>query len=816
MSDPRRIDELLRELTLDEKAQLTAGADIWHSAAIARLGVPGMVLSDGPSGARGIHMGEGATSLLFPCGSALGATWNPELVEKVGAAIGEDARTKGAHVLLGPTVNLHRSPLGGRNFECYSEDPQLSARLAVAFIRGVQSRNVAACVKHFVANDQEFERMSISAEVGERVLRELYLVPFEAAVREAGSWALMSAYNRVNGTYASEHPKLLRALLKGEWGFDGAVVSDWYGTHSTAACVNAGLDLEMPGPARHLGAKVAAAVRAGEVTESLLDDAVRRILRLAERTNARADGPRADERAVDLPEHRALARRAAGESIVLLQNEREVLPLDAGALRSLAVIGPNAARAVVQGGGSARIRPHYAVSPLEGIRKRAGDAVAIHFEPGCVSHKTLPTLGADSLTGPLRVEYWNGHEPQGTPVLSRESSAGSFVWFDRFAREVEPRAFSVRVQGALAPHVTGAHEFSLVSAGKSRLFVDGVLVVDNWTEQAPGDAFFNLGSAEKRGSCLLEAGRSHDVAVEYANIDRPFAGGLKVGCLAVAPHDLLERAVSRAAACDAAVVVLGMNDEWETEGHDRASLALPGRQAELAACVAAVNPRTVVVIQTGAPVELEFLENVPAALQVWYGGQEAGNALADVLFGDRNPSGRLPHTVPKRIEDTPAYLDWPGEGGRSVYGEGLFVGYRWYDARKLEPRFAFGHGLSYGRFEYSDLRAARERLRADESLELTLEVANRGERAGQEVVQVYVRRPRSAVIRPEQELRAFAKVALAPGESRRVSFTLGPRAFAHWDVAAQNWVAEPGELELCVGASSRDIRARTAVQLAPA
>jgi beta-glucosidase len=816
MSDSRRADEILERLTLDEKASLTAGADLWHSVAIERLGVPGMVLSDGPSGARGVHMGEGATSASFPCGSALGATWNPELVEQVGAAIAEDARTKGAHVLLGPTVNLHRSPLGGRNFECYSEDPQLSARLAVAFIRGVQSRRVAACVKHFVANDQEFERMTISAEVGERALRELYLVPFEAAVREAGTWSLMSAYNRVNGTYASEHQTLLRELLKGEWGFDGVVVSDWYGSHSTAASANAGLDLEMPGPARHLGAKLAAAVRAGEVPEGLLDDAVRRLLRLAERTGAGADAPLAAERAVDRPEHRALARRAAGEAIVLLQNAREVLPLDAVRLRSLAVIGPNAAQAVIQGGGSARVRPHYAVSPLEGIRKRAGDGVAIHFEPGCTSHKTLPALGRELLAGPLRVEYWNGHEPAGGPVLVRESGTASFTWFGKFAAEVEPRAFSVRIQAALAPQVTGAVEFALVSAGKSRLYVDGELVVDNWSDQAPGDAFFNLGSAEKRGTRVLEAGRRHDVAVEYANVDRPMAGGLKVGCLVLPPADLFERAVSRAAACDAAVVVLGMNEEWETEGHDRAGLSLPGRQAELAARVAEVNPRTVVVLNTGAPVDLEFLAGVPAALQVWYGGQEAGNALADVLFGDRDPSGRLPHTVPRRLEDTPAYLDWPGEGGRSVYGEGLFVGYRWYDARKLEPRFPFGHGLSYARFEYGALRAARERLRADESLELSLEVANRGSVAGQEVVQLYLRRPHARVSGPPQELRAFAKIELAPAESRQVSFTLGPRAFAHWDPATRNWVAEPGELELCVGASSRDIRARTAVQLTPA
>jgi beta-glucosidase len=816
VSDTRRVEEILGRLTLDEKASLTAGADLWHSVAIGRAGVPGLVLSDGPSGARGTNFSEaGATSALFPCGAALGATWNPELVEKVGAAIAEDARTKGVHVLLGPTVNLHRSPLGGRNFECYSEDPHLSARIAVAFIRGVQSRNVAACVKHFAANDQEFERMTISSEVSERVLRELYLVPFEAAVREAGVWTLMSAYNRVNGTHASEHPWLLGALLKREWGFDGAVISDWYGTHSTAPSANAGLDLEMPGPARHMGPKVAAAVRSGEVGEAALDDAVRRLLRLCERTRAFDDAP-APERSVDRPEHRALARRAAGEAIVLLKNERATLPLDASRLRSLAVIGPNAGVAVIQGGGSARVRPHYAVSPLEGIRKRAGDGVAVHHEPGCTSHKTLPALGPESLAGPLRVEFWNGHGFEGPPALAREAPEAAFTWFGRFAPGIDSRAFAARVTGALAANVSGDCEFALVSAGKSRLFVDGELVIDNWTEQTPGDAFFNLGSAEKRAARRLEPGRRHDLAVEFANVDRPGIGGLKIGCLAAAPADLLERAVSRAAACDAAVVVLGLNDEWESEGHDRATLALPGRQAELAARVAAANPRTVVVINTGAPVDLELLESVPAALQLWYPGQESGNALADVLFGDRNPSGRLPHSVPRRLEDTPAYLDWPGEHGRSVYGEGLFVGYRWYDARKIEPRLPFGHGLSYTRFEYGHLRVARERLRADESLELSVDVTNAGPLAGQEVVQVYVRDVAARVARPELELRAFAKVALAPGETRSVSFTLGPRAFAYWDSQTADWVAEPGEFELCVGASSRDLRARASIVLDPA
>jgi beta-glucosidase len=822
MADTPRILELASKLSLDEKAALTAGADLWHSAAVPRVGVPALVLSDGPSGARGVHMGEGATSALFPCGTALAASWNPELAREVGAAIAEDARTKGANVLLGPTVNLHRSPLAGRNFECHSEDPQLSAQIAVGFVRGVQSRSVAACVKHFVANDQEFERMSISSEVGERALRELYLAPFEAAVREAGAWCVMSAYNRLNGTFASEHPWLLGELLKGEWGFDGVVVSDWYGTYSDVSPARAGLDLEMPGPGRRLGAKLADAVRAGELAEGVLDAAVLRLLRLCERTGAFERPAPEREESVDRPEHRALARRAAGEAIVLLRNEpvrggHSLLPLDARGLRRLALIGPNAGIAVVQGGGSARVRPHYAVSPLEGIAKRCGDAVEVVFEPGCTSHKTLPALREPLLDGPLRVEYWNGHEPVGAPARSAESRESSFTWFGRFAPEIDPRAFSVRVAGVLAPRESGPHQLSLISAGKSRLFVDGALVVDNWTAQTPGDSFFNLGSSEVRGTVPLQAGRKYDLSIEFANVDRVGLGGLKVGGLRVEPADaMLERAVACAAASDAAVVVVGLNDEWESEGHDRTTLALPGRQRELVERVAAANPRTVVVVNAGAPVDLEWLERVPAALQLWYAGQESGNALADVLFGDADPSGRLPHTVPRRLEDTPAFLDWPGERGRSVYGEGLFIGYRWYERRKIEPRLPFGHGLSYTRFEYANLRLARARLRPGEPLEVSVEVANRGARAGREVVQLYVRDAEASVARPEKELRAFAKLELAPGESRTVRFTLEPRALSFWDPERKDWTAEPGEFEVCVGASSQDLRGRAAFVLEPA
>jgi beta-glucosidase len=802
-----RCRELLGKLTLEEKVGLVGGADFWRTHPVPRLGIPALKVTDGPSGARGERFVGGPTSASFPCGAALAATWNVDLALRVGAALAEEARSKSAHVLLGPTVNMHRTPLAGRNFEAYSEDPCLAARIAVAYVRGVQSRGVGACVKHFACNDSEFERMTISSEVPERALREIYLRPFEAAVREAGAWAVMSAYNRVGGTYAGEHPRLLGEILRGEWGFDGFVVSDWFGTHSTVEAANAGLDLEMPGPARFFAQPLALAVRKGEVSEARLDDMALRLLRALERTGALDSPAEPAEQALDRPEHRALAREAAREAIVLLQNRGGVLPFDPARLRSLAVIGPNADVAVIQGGGSAQVTPHYAVSPLEGIRARLGDSVRVRFARGCTRHKTLPALAAGEGVSDLSLEYWNDLAFGGPVVASEGPRSGQLSWFGALPPGVDPRAFSARLRATITPTESGTWTFALQSGGKSRLLVDGRVVVDNWSEQTRGDFLFGTGSAEVRGRAELVPARAHEIAVEYSR-EGAFMPGLKVGCLPPLPADLLERAVAAASECDAAVVVLGLDAEWETEGNDRADLSLPGRQAELAARVAAANPRTAVVVNAGAPVDLEFAERVPALLWLWYPGQECGNALAEVLFGDANPSGRLPTTFPRRIEDTPAFGNYPGENGAVTYGEGILVGYRWYDARTIEPRFPFGHGLSYSTFAYGPLSLSSAQGRASDALEVALDVTNRGPVAGAEVVQLYVgaRSPRLA--RPPRELAAFEKVPLAPGETKTVRFRLDPRDFACYDPARPGWVVEPGDFEIAAGASSRDLRSR--------
>jgi beta-glucosidase len=801
-----RIEALCSSLTLDEKCLLVAGADLWHLPAIERLGIPALKVSDGPSGVRGERW-TGRASALFPCGSALGATWDPGLVARVGAALGAEARDRGVHVVLAPTVNLQRTPIGGRNFECYSEDPHLSARLGVAFVNGIQGTGVSACVKHYAANDTEFDRMTISSEPDERTLRELCLVPFEAAVTEAGTWAVMTAYNRVYGTFCSENEMLLNDVLRGEWGFEGLVMSDWFGTHSTAPAANAGLDLEMPGAPQWFGAPLAAAVRAGEVAEAAVDAKVRRVLALGERTGLFENPSGNEERSVDRPEHRALAREAAVAAIVLLKNDPALLPLAADGLRTLAVIGPNAGMPALEGGGSAAVTTHPVLTPLDAIRERAGDSVDVVYERGCVSHRRTPPLEGRLLAErELSVEYYAGVEFSGPPVFEESSARGWFVWLGPWETAVPP-VFSARVSGTFVAGEPGAWRFSLVSAGRSRLLVDGTVVVDNW-EPTPGgnDAFFGLGSTEVGADVWCEAGAEHAIVVEYA--DGGFGvGGLAIGCEPPQPDDLFERAVALATRADAVVMIVGTSAEWESEGRDRKRMDLPGRQDELIARVAAVNPRTAVVVNAGSPVGMDWAGDVAAVAQLWFPGEEGGPALAAMLFGDSDPGGRLPLTIPRRIEDTPAFTSYPGERGRVVYGESVFGGYRWYDRRRIEPRFAFGHGLSYTSFLFGALELDRTELGPECMVELRIPVTNTGTRAGCEVVQCYVHDLAASVARPEQELRAFAKVELGPGQSTSVVMGLDRRAFAFWDPDTHGWLVEPGDFEIRIGASSRDIRA---------
>jgi len=793
-----KIESLIAQMTLEEKISMLAGADHWHTVPIERLGIPTMKVTDGPVGARGASSAAGPTSACFPAGVALAATWDPDLVKQVGKALAQETQAKGAHILLAPTVNIHRSPLAGRNFECYSEDPYLTGQMAAAYVNGLQSGGVGSCIKHFVCNDSEFERKSISSEIGERPLREIYLRPFQVAIRDAKPWAVMSSYNRVNGVFASENDYLLLDILKREWDFQGIVISDWFGTYSPNVA-KGGLDLEMPGPARWMGEKALAAVHSEQVSEQDIDDKVRRLLRTLLKAGLFERPELQPEQAIDLEEHRHLARKAAAEAIVLLKNNKSLLPLDAQALKSVAVIGENAQRPSYIGGGSCRVRPHYVVAPLQGIQDRAGASVQVHYALGCATRKDLPVLDSSLLADEMTLEYYRDPDLSGDPVHTETIDRLEKDWLGESVPGVDLTSFAARITGVLSVPESGVYELGLSSVGKCRLFIHGDLIIDIYEDTSFGER------GSERVEISLEAEQAHQLRIEYASQSGSFFQSLRVGCTQKIPDDWIQQAAALAAKCDVAIVFAGLTDEWESEGFDRPHMELPGDQAALIEQVAAANPNTIVVLNVGSSLNMSWLGNAAAVVQAWYLGQETGNAIADVLFGDVNPSGKLPTTFPKRLQDNPAYLNYPGENGQVLYGEGLFVGYRYYDKKDIAPLFPFGYGLSYTTFAYRDLQLSKHKFSAGETIGFSVDVENTGSRAGKEIVQVYVRDTQSRLVRPEKELQAFAKVMLEPGETKTVEFTLDQEALSYYDPASKRWVAESGEFQVLVGSSSRNI-----------
>jgi len=804
-----RIEEIIREMTLDEKISMLAGANLWVTVPIHRLNIPAFKVTDGPNGSRGSQGNMGPSSVCTPVGIALGATWNINLLKQVGQVLADEVKQKGAHVLLGPTVNIHRSPIAGRNFECFSEDPYLSGELAIAYIKGIQSGGVGACIKHFVCNDQEFERMSISSEVDERPLREIYLEPFRKAISAAKPWAVMSAYNRVRGVYASENDYILKTILKDEWGFDGIIMSDWFGTYTDKVPAG-GLDLEMPGPARSMSARnVANALESDMLTEEALDNKVSRLLGMMVKAGLLEHPELQPERGEDRAEHRAIIREAAQEAIVLLKNENNILPL--AGVKSIAVIGENARWAQILGGGSSAVTPHYVISPLDGIRSRAGEQVQVKYAPGCFIHRTLPAPDADTLSTKngdcgLFVEVFDNLDFSGIPAFTQTNKQVQFGWFSDSVPNVNQGRFSVRLSGFFTPKESGLHSFGLSTIGRGRLYIEDKEAIDNWTVSTP--------YLQKMFEMHMVAGQRYAIKVEYNWEGNPLWRSLSLGHLPPHAPDLMAEALEAAATSDVIVLVAGLTPEWESEGFDRVDMKLPGLQNELIERVAEVNPNVVVVLNNGSPVEMPWLDKVRGVLQLWYDSQEQGNALADVLFGDVSPSGKLPITFPKRLQDNPTFINYPGENGKVVYGEGLFVGYRYYDKKEMAPLFPFGFGLSYTTFEYSNLRLNREKFNIADGLTATMDVKNTGKRTGQEVVQIYVRDVRSSLVRPQKELKKFFKIVIKPGETITVTTYLDKEAFWFYDPAQSAWITQPGEFEILVGSSSQDIRLSGKAELA--
>jgi beta-glucosidase len=799
---------LVARLTREEKVALLSGADFWHTAAVPRLGIPALRMSDGPNGVRGTRFTTGPPSALVPCGAALGASWDPDVVREVGGVLADEARAKNVHLLLGPTMNLQRTPVGGRNFEAFSEDPHLTARLAVAYVEGVQAKGVACCAKHLVANDTEWERMTADARVDERTLREVLLAPFEAVVREAGARCVMASYNRLNGTYASEHPWLLRRVLREDWGFDGAVVSDWFATHTTTDALLAGLDLEMPGPPLHRGRRLLEAVRAGEVAEHELDEAAGHVLELVAWAGLLGTEPDRGEHTRRDPGAAAALRHAAAAGMVLLRNEGGLLPLDRGGLGRVALIGPNADAAALNGGGSAALRAERRVAPRDGLAARITDLVV---EPGCLAHRALPPLDERDVRGPdgepgVLVE----HLGAGGALVATETVARSAAHWG--GGEVPEGTETIRLRATLTPRASGEWIFGVAGVGPSRLWLDERLVVANDGRER-GDALMGFGSTEARAAAELQAGTQVELRAEVEPAAGSGLAGLIVGALPPTPADLLDRAVAAAAGADVAVVVVGTNEDWETEGVDRASMALPGDQDELVRRVAEANPRTVVVVNAGSPVAMDWADSVPAVLQIWFAGQELGHALADVLLGDAEPGGRLPLTIPHRLQDTPAFLDHPGEAGVLRYSERGFTGHRWYDARDLAPRFPFGHGLGYTTFAFQDAELEGDAVAGD--LAVALDVVNTGPREGKAVVQVYLEAPPGPLRRPPRALAGFAPAVVAPGARERVRVPVSRRAFEVWDPQDAGWRLPPGRYRLRLGRSSRDLVASLPLDVEP-
>ncbi|MFJ9583574.1 glycoside hydrolase family 3 protein [Streptomyces acidicola] len=815
--DDSREARLVAALSLEQKVRLLTGGSFWRTAAEPAVGLGSMLLSDGPSGVRGEFWDEREPSLNLPSATSLAATWDLGFADHYGVVLAHEARTRGVHLLLGPTINLHRSPLGGRHFECFSEDPALSGALAVGFVRAVQRHGIAAVPKHYVANDAETDRYTVDVRVDERTLRELYLAPFEAAVTEGGAWGVMSAYNGVNGATMTEND-LLHSPLDDEWGFDGVIVSDWTAVQSTEASARGRQDLAMPGPHSPWGEKLVAAVREGRVPEAAIDAKVARLLRLAARVGALAGGDTetahgdtetgavtgAGRALVPPPPPADFAREAAAAGAVLLRNHGNELPWNARDIGSLAVSGQAAVTPRTQGGGSATVVPPHVVTPLDGLRAALPDARVVHDMGTVISDAPVP-LPSHTLTNPatggpgVRTRFLDA---EGREVFAEDRLATDLVWF---GTSRPASAHTLELTTRYRPEHGGPTRLAIASVGRTTLYVDGEPVVE---------ADFSLGGSElgaglfvpptASGGTTLEAGREVELRVvhDLTSRDAGRTGSVSLAFGLLPELADAEAAIARAAetarGADAAVVVVGTTTRAETEGRDRETLALPGRQDDLVRAVAAANPRTVVVVNAGGPVLMPWRDDVAAVLLTWFPGQDFGGALADLLLGVREPGGRLPTTWPAEQADVPV-LDTRPTDGRLDYAEGLHIGYRAWLRAGRTPAYAFGHGLGYTTWRLDELTLP-DGIGAGEDVTATVRVTNTGPRAGKQVVQLYLSRPDSALDRPARWLAGFAPVHLGPGATAEVAVRIPARAFAHWD--GSGWSHEPGAFTAHAGTAS--------------
>ena len=791
-----RVDALLKQLSLEEKIDLIGGVHDFYIREIKHIGLPALKMADGPFGVRNY-----GPSTTFG-GIGLAATWDPELVGRIGAVIGQDARARGVHFMLGPGVNISRSPLCGRNFEYFGEDPFLASRTAVAYITGMQSQGVSATIKHFMGNNQEFLRHDGDSIIDERTMREIYLPTFEAAVKEAHVGAIMDSYNLINGQHATQDGSLNNLIAKKEWGFDGIVMSDWDATYDGVAAANGGLDLEMPSPKFMNRTTLLPAVKEGSVSEATIDDKVRRILRTAIRFGW-LDREQADL-SVSLYDEKGqwVALEAARSGMVLLKNDGNLLPLDRAKIKSIAVIGPDAYPAQVVGGGSAGVRPFHGVSYLEGLAGYLGGSATVYYDRGLPSLKELAQATSFSVDAAgnepgINLDAFNNPDLSGPPAIHR---VDRHIDADHsLGNGVNQNYVSARWSGYFIPGNPGEHTLFVQEAGEGfgyRVYVDDKLVIDDW----------ELARARVSQMRLPLAAGAHKIRFEYSV--HFHWGGASVRLGIIRPEAVVNAAAKALASkADAVVLAVGFDSESESEGADR-TFQLPPAQDELINQVVGANKNTIVVVTSGGAVDMNrWLGHVPALFESWYAGQEQGTALAQLIFGEYSPSGKLPVTFERSWEENPAHDNYYPKSGekRIEYKEGVFFGYRYFDKVPVKPQFPFGYGLSYTTFAYKNLSITPASAAGEQVIDVSLDVTNTGHRAGAEVAEVYVGEPNATVPRPVKELKGFIRVQLNAGETRRVSVTLDRRAFAYYNIKNHDWTVDAGDFNVYVGSSSAQI-----------
>ncbi|KAL4734992.1 glycosyl hydrolase family 3 N terminal domain-containing protein [Aspergillus similis] len=797
------IDYVLANISDQDKIALLSGIDFWHTHPIPEFNVPSVRVTDGPNGIRGTKFFAGVPAACLPCGTALGATWDRNLLRRAGELLGDECIAKGAHCWLGPTVNMQRSPLGGRGFESFSEDPYLAGVAAASMIVGCESKGIIATVKHFVGNDQEHERRAVDVIVTPRALREIYLRPFQIVARDARPGALMTSYNKVNGKHVVEDPKMYD-LIRKDWGWDPLVMSDWYGTYTTIDSTNAGLDLEMPGVSRYRGKYIESAMQARLIKSSTLDARARKVLEFVQRASRTKVSE--VEKGRNYPEDRALMRTLCSNSIVLLKNEGSILPLPKN-VKKIALIGSHIKTPAISGGGSAALKPYYASTLYDAVREALPNAEVL-YETGAHAHNMLPVI--DRLLSNAVIHFYN--EPMTKPnrkCLGTEAvTTTAFQFMDYKLAGLNRALFWATLIGDFTPDQSGIWDFGLSVFGTANLYINDELIIDNTANQVKGTSFFGKGTREEIGSLKLTAGQTYKIRIEFGSANTTtmkttgmvnFGGGAaNLGAsLRLDAEEMISRAVKAAGDADYAIICTGLNQDWESEGFDRPHMDLPPGIDKMISCVLDIAAhKTVIVNQSGTPVTMPWASQAKSIVHSWYGGNETGHGIADILFGDVNPSGKLSLSWPVDVRHNPAYLNYASVGGRVLYGEDIYVGYRFYEKTGREVLFPFGHGLSYTTFVVSSEALISPGTFTPESPpNATVKVKNIGAVAGAQVLQLYVAAPNSPTPRPQKELQGFEKVFLQPGEEKTVAIRLDKYATSFWDEIEGMWKSEAGVYE---------------------